>query len=138
MLPALTASRRRIDPRRAGLLGTSALLAIAAIGAQLAVAPAPSAPLALADELRESSWAIEIPAAWLAARAPAVRRGDALDILAVRSGDRAYAVPVAYAVIVMSADERGLVLEIDQDDAIAIANARGAGLMLIPLLRSTR
>ncbi|HEU5288249.1 MAG TPA: hypothetical protein VFV20_07595 [Candidatus Limnocylindria bacterium] len=138
MLPALTASRRRVDPRRAGLLATSAVLAIAAIGAQVTMAPAPKAPAALADELRESSWAIEIPAAWLAARAPSVRRGDALDILAVRSGDRAYAVPVAYAVIVMSADDRALVLQIDQDDAIAIANARGAGLMLIPLLRSTR
>ena len=67
-----------------------------------------------------------------------VRAGDSLDILAVRSGDRGYALPVAYALTVMSVDERTIVLQVDQDDAIAIANARAASLLLVPLLRSTR
>ena len=79
-----------------------------------------------------------VPSAWLAAPVPRVRRGDALDLLAIRSGDKAYTVPVAYGVSVLSADERGLLLEVDENDASAIATARGAGMLLVPLLRSTR
>lgn len=122
-------------------LGACAVvLGVTAVGTQLATtaSSAPTRPASLAEELRPSSWAIEIPAAWLAAPVRSVRPGDSLDILAVRGGDRGYAIPVAYAVIVMSVDERALVLEVDQDDAIAIANARGASLLLVPLLRSTR
>ena len=139
MLPALTARRGALVTRRVALAAASAALAAAALLTQLAPATAPPAPPAsLADELRPSSWALQIPVAWLAAPVPAVHRGDALDLLAVRGGDRAYAVPIAYALTVMSADERAIVVDVDQDDAIAIANARGAGLLLVPLLRSTR
>ena len=139
MLPALTARRGALVTRRVVLAAASAALAAAALLTQLAPATAPPAPSAsLADELRPSSWALQIPVAWLAAPVPAVHRGDALDLLAVRAGDRAYAVPIAYALTVMSADERAIVVDVDQDDAIAIANARGAGLLLVPLLRSTR
>jgi hypothetical protein len=81
---------------------------------------------------------MNVPVAWLAAPAPPLRRGDRVDVIGVRSGDRAYAAPVAYAVVIVSADERALVLEVDEDDAIAIASARGGGLLLVPLLRSTR
>jgi hypothetical protein len=79
-----------------------------------------------------------LPTAWLAAPVPRVSTGDTIDVLAVRQGDRAYAVPVAYAARVMVADERGIVIELDEEGASAIAIARGGGLMLVPLLRSTR
>jgi hypothetical protein len=71
-------------------------------------------------------------------RRVALGTGDLIDVLAVRQGERAYAVPVAYAARVVSADERGLVLELDEEGASAIAIARGGGLLLVPLLRSTR
>lgn len=101
-------------------------------------AAAPAPPVSLADSLAPSTWAMTIPTAWLAAPVPRVSTGDTIDVLAVRQGDRAYAVPVAYAARVMSTDERGIVLELDEEGASAIAIARGGGLMLVPLLRSTR
>ncbi|HKW77768.1 MAG TPA: hypothetical protein VJQ09_01640 [Candidatus Limnocylindria bacterium] len=94
--------------------------------------------MSLADDLRPATWAIYVPTAWLAAAVPRIRHGDAVDILAVRTGDRPYALPVAYGVRVLASDDRGLVLEVDETDASAIATARGGGLLLIPLLRSTR
>jgi hypothetical protein len=121
------------------LLAGSIALATAALMTQLTMSTPATAPVAsLADELRPATWAMHVPTAWLAAPVPRVRRGDSLDILAVHAGDRAYAVPVAYAVAVLSADEHGLVLEVDENDAAAIAAARGGGLALVPLLRSTR
>jgi len=56
----------------------------------------------------------------------------------VRPGDRAFAVPIAYAAMLIANDERGLVIEVDESDATAIATARGSGLLIVPLLRSTR
>lgn len=109
----------------------------AALLTQVATPPA-SVPVSLADELRPATWAMHVPAAWLAAPVPRLHRGDQLDILAVRVGDRAYTVPVAYAVVVLSSDDRGLVLEVDENDASAIATARGGGMLLVPLLRSSR
>jgi hypothetical protein len=138
VLPALTASRRRLPARRIALGAASALLALGALGAQLGSATAPTMPAPLAESLGPSTWAISLPAAWLAAPVPRVRMGDRIDVLAVRQGERAYAVPVAYAARVMAVDERGVVLEVDEEGASAIAIARGGGLLLVPLLRSTR
>jgi len=138
MLPALTASRRRLPTRRIALGAASALLTLGALGVEMGGAAAPAAPAALADSLSPSTWAMSLPAAWLAAPVPGVRIGDLIDVLAVRQGDRAYAVPVAYAARVMAADERGVVLEVDEEGASAIAIARGGGLLLVPLLRSAR
>jgi hypothetical protein len=138
MLPALTASRRRLPKRRIALGAASALLAVAALGAEMSGAAAPSPPTSLAESLAPSTWAMTLPAAWLAAPAPRVSTDDLIDVLAVRQGERAYAVPVAYAARVMAADERGLVLEVDEEGASAIAIARGGGMLLVPLLRSTR
>ena len=90
------------------------------------------------EELAPATWAMTVPLPWLAAPVPPVRRGDAIDILAMRSGDKAYALPVAYGVRVLSTGERGLLLEVDKTDATAIATAHGGGLLLVPLLRSTR
>ena len=138
MLPALTASRRRLPVRRIALGAVSALLTLGAIGAELGGAAAPAAPLSLADTLSPSTWAMSLPAAWLAAPVPRVRTGDLIDVLAVRQGERAYAVPVAYAARVIAADDRGIVIELDEEGASGIAIARGGGLLLVPLLRSAR
>jgi hypothetical protein len=138
VLPALTASRRRFPVRRIALGATSALLTIGAFGAHMSGAVVPSPPVSLADSLAPSTWAMTLPAAWLAAPVPRIGPGDLIDVLAVRQGERAYAVPVAYAARVVAADERGLGLELDEDGASAIASARGGGLLLVPLLRSTR
>ena len=139
MLPSLIARPRRIAARRALLLAAAALLGLAALTTQVTATPqtAPIGP-SIADELRAASWAMHVPAAWFAAPVPRVRRGDVLDVLAVRQGDRAYTVPVAYAVTVISSDDRGLVIEVDESDASAIVTARGSGLLLVPLLRSSR
>ena len=138
MLPSLTASRRRLPTRRIALGAASALLTVGALGAEMSGAAAPSPPASLAESLAPSTWAMTLPAAWLAAPVPRVGAGDLIDVLAVRQGERAYAVPVAYAARVVAADERGLVLELDEEGASAIAIARGGGLLLVPLLRSTR
>ena len=138
MLPALTASRRRLSARRVALGAASALLTVVALGAALGEAAAPTAKPSLAQSLAPSTWAMSLPAAWLAAPAPRVQAGDVIDVLAVRQGDRAYAVPVAYAARVMAVDEHGIVLELDEEGASAIAIARGGGLLLVPLLRSAR
>jgi hypothetical protein len=111
---------------------------MAAVATQVSSAPPPVQQRSLAAELRPSTWAMFIPTSWLAAPLPRLQRGDALDILAMRSGDRPGVLPVAYAVGVMSVDERGLVLEVDESDASAIAAARGGGMVLVALLRSTR
>jgi hypothetical protein len=138
VLPALTASRRRISRRRIVLGGASGLLALAALGAQIGGAATPAAQASLAESLAPSTWAMNLPVAWLAAPVPRVRTGDVIDVLAVRQGERAYVVPVAYAARVMATDERGIVLELDEEGASAIAIARGGGMLLVPLLRSTR
>jgi hypothetical protein len=124
--------------RRIALGAASALLTIGALGAEMIGAAAPSPPASLAESLAPSTWAMTLPAAWLAAPVPRVGPGDLIDVLAVRQGERAYAVPVAYATRVVTVDERGLVLEVDEEGASAIAIARGGGLLLVPLLRSTR
>jgi len=138
MLPALTASRRRLPARRIVLGAASALLTLGALGAEIGGAAAPPVQPSLAQSLAPATWAMSLPAAWLAAPVPRVRTGDVIDVLAVRQGDRAYAVPVAYAARVMAADEHGIVLELDEEGASAIAIARGGGLLLVPLLRSAR
>jgi hypothetical protein len=121
------------------LLAAALVLGIAALTTQFAATPQPATiGPSIADELRAASWAMHVPVAWFAAPVPRVRRGDLLDVLAVRQGDRAYTVPVAYAVTVISADDRGLVLEVDESDASAIVTARGSGMLLVPLLRSSR
>lgn len=136
MLPALRVSSRGVPVRRLALAASAAALALAAAGSQLSPPPAPERMIA--DVLAPSSWAMTIPTTWLAAPLPRARPGDTFDVLAVKSGDRAYAAPVAYALLVLEIDDRRLVVEVDEDDALALANARGAGLQLIALLRSTR
>ena len=133
-------SRRAISRRRflTGVAAAPALLTISSIASVAIVPEEVDATASLADALRPSSWAMTLPISWLAAPVPPLRAGDQLDILLVRPGERAYAAPVAYGVSVVSSDESGLVLEVDEADAIAIGSARGSGFLLLPLLRSTR
>ena len=106
------------------------------------VAPARSADemaatTSLAQRLSMSTWALALPTAWLAAPLAEVRSGDSVDLLAVRMGDRPLAVAIAADLRVMSADERSIVFEVDEESATAIASARASGLLIVPLLRST-
>jgi hypothetical protein len=116
----------------------SAVLTLAAVGAEMGGTAAPTAQASLAESLAPSTWAMSLPVAWLAAPVPRVRTGDVIDVIAVRQGERAYAVPVAYAARVMATDERGIVVELDEEGASAKALARGGGLFVVPHLRTTR
>jgi len=136
VLPALRVRRPLLPSRRLLVPIASLLLALGGISAYWPAAVPESA--SLADELHPATWAMTVPSAWLAAPVPPVRRGDAIDILAMLAGDKAYSVPVAYGVRVLSVSDKGMLLEVDETDATAIATARGGGLLLLPLLRSTR
>jgi len=142
MLPALTFTPRRFAiPRRRLLLaaGGSTLL-VASILSTVFVPPRSAdeeaARTSLAQRLSMSTWALAVPTAWLAAPLAEVRSGDSVDLLAVRTGDRPLAVAIAADLRVMSADERSIVFEVDEESATAIASARASGLLIVPLLRS--
>jgi hypothetical protein len=144
MLPVLTfAPRRLVVPRRRLLLAAvGAALLGASLVSTLIASPSRSADDgaargSLAERLSVSTWAIAIPTGWLAAPLVEVRSGDSVDLLAVRGGDRPLAVAIAADLRVMSADERTIVFEVDEESATAIATARASGLLIVPLLRST-
>jgi hypothetical protein len=92
----------------------------------------------VAETLTPDTWALMLPAAWLATSLVGARPGDRLDLLALRTGDRASATAIAFDLLVVSMDERGLVVGCVAEDATAIALARASGHLLVPLLRSTR
>jgi hypothetical protein len=143
MLPALTFTRKRIVvPRRRLLAAGGALLLVASIASTLVTSPPQFTDEAavsgsLAQRLSISTWAIAVPTGWLAAPLPEVRSGDRVDLLAVRTGDRPLAIAIAADLRIMSADERSIVFEVDEESATAIATARASGLLIVPLLRST-
>jgi len=140
MLPSLTAAARRKPPRRV-LLGAcgAVLLVIAVIGSARGSSPAVGGiPAAMADTLAPGTWAIAIPTSWFVAPIGGLRAGDRLDVLALRPGERATATAVAFDLLVVSADDHAVVVGSGADDATAIGVARASGLLLIPLLRSTR
>lgn len=140
MLPSLSvlARRRRISRRRTLAFAGVVVLALAAL-----FGPAPSdagmsRTASVADMLAPDTWALTLPPAWLATPVIGPRPGDRLDVLALRPGERANATAIAFDLLVVSVDERGLVVGCAADDATAIAVARASGLLLVPLLRSTR
>ena len=144
MLPALTFTPKRfaIPRRRLFLAAGGSTLLVASILSTFVVSPPRSADEAaastsLAQRLSMSTWALAVPTAWLAAPLVEVRSGDSVDLLAVRTGDRPLAVAIAADLRVMSADERSVVFEVDEESATAIASARASGLLIVPLLRST-
>src|ERR1700704_3937343 len=102
MLPALTFTRKRIVlPRRRFVLGAGGItLLVLSILSAFVTGPSPSADTvavgkSLAQRLSMSTWAMAVPAAWLAAPLAEVHGGDSVDLLAVRSGDRPLAVAIA-------------------------------------------
>ena len=141
MLPSLTAAARR-RPRRRVILGAigAALVAISLLAsARGSVSPASATPTAaMADALAPGTWAIAIPTSWFIAPIAGLRAGDRLDILALRPGERATATAVAFDLVVVSADERTVTVGSGAGDATALGVARASGLLLVPLLRSTR
>ena len=142
MLPSLTFRVRRGPARRflAGAAGGALLLA--SIGVSVLSSPPGtvngSGEKLLRDRLSPATWALAVPLSWLEAPAPQVRRGDSIDLIAVRSGDRPLAIPLAADLLVMDVDDRSLIFEVDEDAASAIASAHASSLQLVPLLRSTR
>jgi len=140
MLPSLTATARRRPERRAVLAAAGALLlTMAALASQLSPAPqAAAAPATMADGLAPGTWAVSIPTSWLIAPIAGLRAGDRLDILALRPSEHAIATAVAFDLVVVSADDRAVIVATGADDATALGVARASGLLLVPLLRSTR
>ena len=140
MLPSLTAAARRRPPRRTILgAGGAVLLALSLVVSLHPSAPSASAsPGTIADALAPGTWAISIPISWFVAPIGGLRAGDRLDILALRPGERATATAVAFDLLVVSADDRAVVVGTGADDATALGVARASGLLLVPLLRSTR
>jgi len=144
MLPSLTFTPKRFAIHRRRLLlaaGGSTLLVgsilSTLVGPTVQSADEAAARTSLAQRLSTSTWALAVPTAWLAAPLAEVRSGDSVDLLAVRTGERPLAVAIAADLRVMSADERSIVFEVDEDSATAIASARASGLLVVPLLRST-
>jgi hypothetical protein len=144
MLPAMTFARRPALSRYRRQLLAAAGIILAGIVAVEAMVNAPSqsgtageAPRSLAERLSVSTWAITVPAAWLATPLSG-QVGDSVDLLAVRTGEHPVAIALAADLRVMSIDERAVVFEVDEESATAVATARASGLLLVPLLRSTR
>ena len=139
MLPSLTATARRA-PRRRVLAGAAslALFACALLGQGMTASAPATEAASLAERLPSSSWALAIPNSWFAAPAAGLRPGDRIDIVALRSSERPTANAIAFDLVVMSADERTLVVGLSAFDASAIAVARASGQLIVPLLRSTR
>src|SRR4029078_12559819 len=96
VLPALRVRRPLLPSRRTLVPVASILLALGGFSAYWPAAAPDSA--SVADELRPATWAMTVPSAWLAAPVPPVRRDDAIDILAMRAGDKGYSIPAAYGV----------------------------------------
>lgn len=141
MLPSLTAIARRRPPRRATLgTGGALLLALAlAVSAHASGSAGPVVvPNGVADTLAPGTWAIAVPVSWFATPIVGMRSGDRIDVIALRPGEHATATAVAFDLLVVSADERSVVFGTGPDDATALGLARASGLLLIPLLRSTR
>lgn len=144
MLPALTFTPKRFAvPRRRLVLGTGGAVLLAGsllstfVGSPLRPEDRDTNTESLAGRLSMSSWALAVPTTWLAAPMADVRSGDSIDLLAVRTGDRPLAIAIAADLRVMSADDRAIVFEVDEESASAIASARASGLLIVPLLRST-
>ncbi len=142
MLPALTVRSRGRPPRRTLLAVGGALVLAAAVllfGSALVGSPrAAPPPPPVAEALDPGTWAVSVPISWFAAPISGLRPGDRLDVLALRAGDRPTAKAVAMDLRVMAVDERTVVVGTGAEDATGLAVARASGLMLIPLLRSTR
>ncbi len=129
--------RERLRPV---LLLSATLLLLTAGGLSLmpsADRPAPRVA-SVAERLGDRTWALAIPAGWLAVPLPGARDDDVVDLLGTRPGERATATEIASGLRVISSDDRALVVELTAADAASIASARARGMTLVPILRSLR
>ena len=141
MLPSLTAAARRRRPRRRPIVAASGatLVALSVLVSLHGSPPTASQPAAsVAEALAPGTWAISIPATWFIAPVSGLRPGDRLDVLALHAGEHATASAVAFDLLVVSVDERAVTIESGADDVTALSVARASGLLLVPLLRSTK
>jgi hypothetical protein len=140
MLPSLTAAVRGRPSRRVLAGGGGALLlALALISFAFPSSPAAIASAqAAADALAPGTWGMSIPTSWFVAPITGLRSGDHVDVLALRPGERATATAVAFDLLVIAVDERTVTVGSGADDVTALGVARASGLLLVPLLRSTR
>jgi len=141
MLPSLTSISVRRRPDRRAILGIAggALLSFALILSVCGNATSATPHVATtADALAPNTWAISVPTSWFVAPIAGLHAGDHVDVLALRPGERASATAIAFDLIVMSADDRTVTFGTGADDATALGVARASGLLLVPLLRSTR
>ena len=138
MLPSLTFSRRRRPPWRVGAVALGGALLVLALVSRQSETPPMAHIVPLSEALEGSTFALVVPTAWLGAPVIGARPRDRIDLIAVRPGDRLTGYPVAYDLIVMSSDERALIVQIDEASAIAVAIARSSGMLLVPLLQSAR
>jgi hypothetical protein len=142
MLPALTFVARPRAPRRLIAAGVGGAMLAVAFAATLMTGTAQTSatgqPQPLVDRLAPSTWGLALPTAWLAAPVAEVRAGQSVDLLAVRLGDRPLAIAIATDLRVMTVADGAIVFQVDEDAATAIASARASGLLIVPLVRSTR
>ena len=140
MLPSLSAlaRRRRLPPRATAALGGMLLLGAAALFGPASSDAGAIRTATIADTLAPDTWALSLPGTWLATFPVGLRPGDRLDVLALRSGDHASATAIAFDLLVVSVNEHALVVGCRADDATALAIARASGMLLVPLLRSSR
>jgi hypothetical protein len=141
VLPSLTFRPARIRVRRALPAAAGGVLVLVSVlsffGGGPATSSAPPAMRRLAERLSAASWGLTVPTSWLATPVSEIQPGDSVDLLAVRT-DRAVTIPIAADLRVMAIDQSAVVFEVDEDAATAIATARAANLLLVPLVRSTR
>lgn len=141
MLPSLSAIASRRRPDRRAILGAAGVVLLVAallLSLRAPASTATSRSVTMADALAPNTWAISVPTSWFVAPIAGLRAGDHVDVLALRPGERASATAIAFDLIVMAADERAVTFGTGADDATALGVARASGLLLVPLLRSTR
>jgi hypothetical protein len=139
VLPSLSVRARRLPRLRAASGAAALVLTVMGFATSVVPTPEPDAPAAsLAERLAPSSWAFAVPTSWFAAPVTGIRPGDRIDILSLRAAERPSAAAIAFDLEVMSVDDRVLVLGVSALDATAIATARAAGQLIVPLLRSGR
>lgn len=140
MLPSLSvlARRRPVSRRSALAIAGAAILVVAFVVRPVSEHDGAGRTATVAETLAPDTWALTLPFAWLATPLVGTRPGDHIDVLALRPGERASATAIAFDLLVVSVDERAVVVGCVADDATAIAVARASGMLLVPLLRSTR
>jgi pilus assembly protein CpaB len=121
---------------RGAVIGRTVVVALFAREAVLEAHLAPAGVRGLAAHLAPGRRAIAVP---VGAAGPAVRTGDAVDVLATFEGEKTVAVAEAATVLVVGTDGVTLALATDDTSRVADAVARGAVTLAVrsPVERPT-